>query len=223
MSKVIEPLKLDVKKFKQRFKERARYRWAKPSVWLISHEPTALYRELEVLVILSLFEQSKNIFKWRHDLWSDADRLEEVRTLADFATEQGVSIIGLLMRTMLYSDEHCRRLLILSGWKADVAKNPLTMVLDNRDGERFFNRKKVDRSLSVTMRPCPGKLVNKSTCAGVVAANHDLCWHCHQIYGFTREEYPKWMLFMVQDDRREYYARAKEAIYFEELPDEKAA
>ena len=53
-------------------------------------------------------------------------------------------------------------------------------------------------------------------CGKTFTGNHDLCCECGYIYGYSRSDWPAWLLFMVNDLRTE---RRKEIIAKKHIAD----
>lgn len=211
-------MKLDYPSFKRTFLKKKRMQWARPSIWYGSDTPDTITRETEDIALTNILHDSRSQFKHRTDIFTPADRMSETRLAADYAFFNSLNIIRFLMWILILSDEHARRMLILSGWhKADVAKNEGQLVILSRD--RRFDERLILRSMMGMKKSCPGKHHNQANCEHVTTANHDLCWSCHQRWN-TRDEMPEWMQVVVRDDRKEYRRRAIEALYHMEYTEE---
>jgi hypothetical protein len=217
-ARVLTPLLINEAKFKKRFRQRKSKYWARPSVCLIADEPGTIDRnDTEGVAIVNVFEQARNIFRYHPQLFTTDDRLEEVRTLADYAYSGGKPIVRLLMYALLYSDDNCRRLLILSGWNKESDKNEDLGTIYNV-GKARQNRTAIHGVLRRMDKKCPGHGANPD-CEGKIPAHRDLCFSCHELYGKTREEYPEWLRFMVRDDYAEHRKQAIEQLYHIEYHD----
>lgn len=216
IGEVIEPLSLNISAFKKRFARKKKVAWARPMIWLDATEPSTVNRDLsEGEALANVFDQARVQFRY-NPLFTRDERLQETRIAADYAYARGLNIVRFLMMVLLMSDEHCRRLLILSGYRvADVANSGSEF--HSIDRAKLYDERAIKRYVAGLRKPCPGRPFNRSSCDGFVTANHGVCWHCLQMYGQTRDLWPNWLLALVQDDDREYRRRAIEAIYHREL------
>lgn len=211
MEKTLKPMKLDYVSFKRAFIKKKRMQWARPSIWYDADTPDTITRETEDLATLNVLDDSRRQFKHRTDIFTPHDRMHETRLAADYAFLHSMNIIRFLMWVLILSDEHSRRMLLLSGWrKADVAKNDPHITVYNRAVN--IDPKQIARVMTGMKKPCPGKHHNQATCERVTTSNHDLCWSCHQVWP-TRETMPDWMVAVVRDDWREFRKRAIESLY----------
>lgn len=211
MDKLLQPLKLDYPGFKRTFLKKKRMQWARPSIWYDADTPDTIARETEDAAIVNILHDSRPQFKYRTDIFTSADRLHETRLAADYAIEHNRNVINFLMWILILSNEHCRRMLVLSGWrKANVEENDPHITIHNRAVN--IDPKRIARVMTGMKKPCPGKHHNQATCERVTTSNHDLCWSCHQVWP-TRETMPDWMVAVVRDDWREFRKRAIESLY----------
>lgn len=221
IGEVIEPLTLDVGAFKKRFAQKKKLAWAHPMIWIEAADPSTINRDhSEGEAVVNVFEQARRQFRY-NPLFTRDERLMETRLAADYATRYGLGVIRILMVVLMMSDEHCRRLLLLSGWKGnDVAKN--TSEFHSNSRADLYDERAIKRYTAGLRKPCPGRPYNRSSCDGFVTANRGVCWHCVQLYGQSRQEWPNWLIALVQDDDREYRLRAIEALYHREINDDVA-
>lgn len=209
-------LTIDIAAFRKRFVSKKKKSWARPMIWMDADEPSTINRDKsEGAAIVNVLEQAR--YKFRYDpTFTREERLQETRIAADYAYARGMGIIRFLMFILVMSDEHSRRLLILSGWRGiDVAKNGSEFHSISRADN--YDERTIKRYVAGIKKPCPGRPYNRSSCDMFVTANHGICWHCLQLYGQSREQWPKWLVSLVQDDDREYRLRAIEALYHREL------
>lgn len=216
IGEVIQPLTLDITSFKKRFKAKKRVAWAHPMIWMDAYEPSTINRDLsEGEAVVNILAQSRRQFRY-NPLFTREERLQETRIAADYAYARGMNIVKFLVFILMMSDEHCRRLLLLSGYKvANVVENGSEFHINSR--AKLYDERAIKRYVAGFRKPCPGRPFNRSTCDGFTNANHGVCWHCSQLYGASRQEWPNWLIALVQDDDREYRRRAIEAIYHREL------
>lgn len=206
----MQALQLDIAQFKKAFAKKKRMQWARPSIWYDADTPDTITREAEDSAVANVLDDSRRQFKHRTDIFTPQDRMHETRLAADYAFHRSMNIIRFLMWVLILSDEHSRRMLMLSGWRrADVAKIEPEFALISRAVKQ--NERQVQRIMATTLKPCPGKPENKY-CDGHTRASNDLCWHC-RLKWKTRAEYPLWLLTLVQDDDKEYRRQAQEALY----------
>lgn len=212
MPNVLTPVQLDLKKFKATFTKKKRMQWARPSIWYDADTPDTIDRQhTEDNAIKNVLDDSRRQFKHRTDIFTTADRMQETRLAADYAFQHSMNIIAFLAWVLILSNEHCRRMLVLSKWsRGDVAKIDSEITIHNRATN--IDPKRIARVMAGMKKPCPGKHHNQSTCERVTTADHDLCWSCHQVWK-TRETMPDWMRAVVRDDYREMRRRAMESLY----------
>lgn len=210
------PLTIDYASFRKRFVSKKKKSWARPMIWMDASEPSTIDRSgSEDIAIVNVLEQARKQFRYDPSFTRE-ERLEETWIAADYAYSRGLGIVRFLMYILLMSDEHSRRLLILSGWKGQyVAKS--ASQLPNNIRVKHYNEQDIKRYRAGLRKPCPGRPYNKQTCDKFVSASHDICWHCLQMYGTTRQEWPNWLVALAQDDDREYRLRAIEALYHREF------
>jgi len=219
--RLLQPLTIDYAQFRKRFVAKKKASWARPMIWMDAEEPSTVNRSLsEGDAIVNVLEQARHTFRYRSDLFTREERLQETRIAHDYALAHGLGIIRFLMFILLMSDEHCRRMLIMAGRAGNVAK--VTPEFHSISRAQSHNEKDIKRYVAGLKKPCPGRPFNKASCDRFVTANHGICWHCLQMYGMTRNEWPNWLVALVQDDDREYRLRAIEALYHREINEETA-
>lgn len=217
--RLLEPLTINYELFRKRFVAKKKKSWAHPMVWIDAFEPSTVNRDhSEGVALTNVFESARHEFRY-NPLFTRDERLKETRLAADYAMARAMNIVKFLAFILVMSDEHSRRLLVLSGWRgSNVVENVPNLHIHSRGG--IQNEKDIKRYVAGLRKPCPGRPFNHSSCDKFVTADHGICWHCLQLYGQTRQEWPKWLLALVQDDDREMRSRAIEALYHGEFVEE---
>lgn len=217
---LLQPLTIDYAAFRKRFVTKKRKSWARPMIWIDADEPSTINRDAtEGVAMVNILEQARHKFRYDPTFTRD-ERLEETRLAHDYALAHGVGVIRFLMFILMMSDEHCRRMLIMAGRNSNVANSGSNFHSINRAS--MYDERTIKRYVAGLKKPCPGRPYNRNTCDHFVTANHGICWHCLQLYGASRTEWPNWLVALVQDDDREYRLRAIEALYYREVNDDMA-
>lgn len=217
--RLLQPLTINYELFRKRFVAKKKKSWARPMLWIDAHEPSTVNRDdSEGVALTNIFEAARHEFRY-NPLFTRDERLKETRLAADYAMARAMNIVKFLAFILVMSDEHSRRLLVLSGWRgSNVVENASDFHIHNRAS--LYDERTIKRYVAGLRKPCPGRPFNHSSCDKFVTADHGICWHCLQLYGQTRQEWPKWLLALVQDDDREMRSRAIEALYHGEFIEE---
>lgn len=212
-------LTIDIAAFRKRFVTKKAKSWARPMIWMDANEPSTINRDKsEGEAMVNVLKQARRQFRY-DPTFTREERLQETRIAADYAMARGMGIVRFLMFILLMSDEHSRRLLILSGWKGvNVALEGHEFHVIGRADN--YDERAIKRYVAGARKACPGRPFNKSTCDKFVTANHGICWHCLQLYGASRSDWPNWLLSLVRDDDKEMRQRAIEALYFREYQED---
>ncbi len=215
-----EQLTIDYAAFRRRFVTKKKKSWARPMIWVDADEPSTINRDhSEGIAFVNILEQARHQFRY-DPTFTREERLEETRLAHDYAIAHGIGIIKFLMFILLMSDEHCRRLLIMAGRNGNVAR--FDYEFHSIDRASTHDERDIKRYVAGIRKPCPGRPYNKNTCDGFVTANHGICWHCVQLYGASRTDWPNWLIALVRDDDKEYRLRAIEALYHREVDEDMA-
>jgi hypothetical protein len=199
--------------------------WCFPSKFIISDHADTVSRPTEDEAIVNIVEAARRIFRYRSDVFTTQMRHTEVIKLADYANRLAINPTAFSAGVLKYDRSWVRKVLVESGWfdkKATENTEKFASVIEGQHHKRRQPENRIQKIKASGTKPCPAHGENRF-CKGYAYGCDDLCEECFKVYGYVREDYPSWLLFLVKDDAREARRKAQESVLHLELSDDIAA